>query len=50
MITATSNHPFWEVDTQKWLDAGKLTHVSILLNKEDKNSSISSIRNYTEEK
>ena len=48
IITATSNHPFWAVADQNWTDAGKLTADSILLDINEKNSTISSVRDYTQ--
>jgi hypothetical protein len=47
IITATSNHPFWALNTQEWLDAKELNPDTTLLNLNDENSTIESLRNYT---
>ena len=49
VITATTNHPFWAVDTQQWIEAEKLNTATVLLNINDENSTIDSLRYYTEE-
>ena len=50
IITATSNHPFWAIDSQEWLEAGELTNRSILLNINDKNTTIKSLKHYAKNK
>ena len=47
VITATSNHPFWTINTQNWTEAGQLNVETVLWNINDKNSTISSLRSYT---
>jgi len=48
VITATSNHPFWTINTQNWTEAGELSVETVLWNINDKNSTISSLRSYTQ--
>ena len=50
IITATSNHPFWAIDSQEWLEAGELTNRSILLDINDKNTTIKSLKHYAQNK
>jgi len=48
VIVATSNHPFWEVDSREWLEADTLAINSILLNINDKNTTIKSLTHHKE--
>lgn len=50
IITTTSSHPFWAIDSKEWLKADKLTNNSILLNINDKNTTIKSLKHYRENK
>jgi len=50
VITTTDNHPFWERNTEEWLQADELTNGSILLNINDKNSTIKSLKHYAKNK
>ena len=47
IITATSNHPFWEVSDQNWKDAGVLNVNSTLINIDENNISIVNLKRYT---
>jgi len=46
VITATDNHPFWEVDSRSWLKAEQLSVNALLLNIEEQNISIDALRSY----
>ena len=50
VITTTDNHPFWERNTEEWLHADKLTNASLLLNINDKNVTIKSLKHYAKNK
>ena len=50
VITATDNHPFWELNTKEWITADELTNSSILLNINDKNTTIKSLKHYAKNK
>jgi len=46
VITATSNHPFWELADQNWTEAGSLGLDDTLLNIQDKPTTIAELRSY----
>jgi len=46
VITATANHPFWEINRKEWLEADELNISSILLDINDNNATIKSLRSY----
>jgi len=46
VITATSNHPFWELADQNWTEAGTLGLDDTLLNIQNKPTTIAELRSY----
>ena len=48
VITATANHPFWEVADHNWTEASQLTLNDILFNIQEKNTTISSLKSYSQ--
>jgi len=50
VITTTDNHPFWTIDTQSWIEADELINSSILLNINDKNTTIKSLKHYNDKR
>ncbi len=48
VITATANHPFWEVADHNWTEASQLTLDDILFNIQEKNTTISSLKSYSQ--
>jgi len=46
VITATSNHPFWELADQNWTEAGSLSLDDTLLNIQNKPTTIAELRSY----
>ena len=50
VIITTDNHPFWEVNAQAWQEADELGIDSILLNINDKNTTIKSLTHHKEMK
>jgi hypothetical protein len=49
VITATDNHPFWELDSKSWLRAEQLSLHSLLLDIHDNNMSIDALKSYRED-
>ena len=48
IITTTDNHPFWTIDTKSWTEADELTNRSVLLDINDTNATIKSLKSYGE--
>jgi len=46
VITATSNHPFWDLADQNWTEAGTLGLDDTLLNIQDKPTTIAELKSY----
>jgi len=49
IITATTNHPIYNLFDHSWKDAGELTTNSLLLNLQDQNVSIQNLNSYSKE-
>jgi len=49
IITATDNHPFWEIDTRSWLKAEELNSTSLLMDINENNISINNLRSYSKD-
>lgn len=50
IITTTDNHPFYTIDSQAWLEANELTTQSVLVDINDTNTTIKSLKSYKESK